>query len=152
MAESIGRVAGEEGTLELTDGRSESGTMERLSAAFLFGLLALSAMLGLVIYLFIRWRNIGEGSVAVPPLEMNTEGTASTPLEPTLGLTSEVVRPSVDKMAGEGAATSMGQDSAHSSHTQPTYGEVFREIVSTEVSVSNTPGSNAVERQDGGRG
>jgi hypothetical protein len=27
LAESIGRVAGEEGTLELTDGRSESGTM-----------------------------------------------------------------------------------------------------------------------------
>jgi hypothetical protein len=55
----------------------------------------------------------------------------------------------VDKVAGEGAATPLSQDS---SDIQPTYGEVFREIVSTKVPDSNTPDSSAVERPDGGRG
>jgi hypothetical protein len=141
-AESVGRVAeeqGQQGTFELKDGRPENGTMVWPSAAFLFALVALTAMLGTVIYLFIRWRNTGQGTVAVALPEMNTEGVGNTPLEPTIGSAGEVVRPLVDKMADEGAASSMGQDSAHSSHTQPTYGEVFREIVSTEVSESNIP-------------
>jgi hypothetical protein len=69
-----------------------------------------------------------------------------------MGSAGEAVGSLVDKMANEGAATSVSQDSARTSDIQPTYGEVFREIVSTEVSDSNTPGNNAVERQNGGRG
>jgi hypothetical protein len=154
-AESDGRVAEEqvqEGILELKGGRTESGIMVWLSAAFLFALLALTALLGSVTYLFIRWRKTGQGTVAVPLLERNTEVAGNTLLEPTIESAGEVVRPLFDKMGERGTATSMGQDSAHRSNVQPTYGEVFREIVSTEVSESNTPDSNAVERQDGGRG
>src|SRR5215469_10338295 len=57
--ESGARVAEErvqQGSLELKDGRPESGTMLWLSTSFLFAVLAVAALAGIVIYLFIRWR------------------------------------------------------------------------------------------------
>ncbi len=63
-----------------------------LSAAFLFALLALTALLGSVTYLFIRWRKTGQGTVAVPLLERNTEVAGNTLLEPTIESAGEVDR------------------------------------------------------------
>jgi hypothetical protein len=110
-AESGGRVAEEQvqqGTRELTDRRSESGITVWLSAVFLFALVALMALLGTVIYLFIRSRNTGQRLVAVPLSEVNSAGAGNTPLETTIRSAGEAVKPLVHKMAGEGAATSMG--------------------------------------------
>jgi hypothetical protein len=87
--ESVGRVAEEqirEAILELKGGRPEDGIMGWLSAAILF-------LLGLVVlYLFIRWRNTGRGTVAVPLPEIKAEGAGDPPLELAIGSGGEAVR------------------------------------------------------------
>ena len=69
------------------------------SAAFLVAVIAIAALLGIVIYLFIRWRNTGQRTVAVsaapdPVPDKNLEGgEEKAPSETTIGETSEVVMP-----------------------------------------------------------
>ena len=64
-AESVGPVAEcEQGNVELKDSLPESG-MAWSSAAFLVAVIAIAVLLGIVIYLFIRWRNTGQRTVAV---------------------------------------------------------------------------------------
>ena len=99
--QSVGRVAEEQvqqGNVEPKDSLPESG-MAWSSAAFLVAVIAIAALLGIVIYLFIRWRNTGQRTVAVsaatdPVSDKNSEGGAGkAPSETTIGKTSEVVMP-----------------------------------------------------------
>jgi hypothetical protein len=128
--ESVGRLAIEQvqqGDLEPKNG-VQSGITEWLSAAFLFALVAIATLLGIVVYLFIRWRNTGQRTATV---SLAGKGKHSTIAE-----AAKAVRPLADKeiqqpnQTGRSAAASMSQDFAHSSNSLPTYGELFPEIVS----------------------
>jgi hypothetical protein len=136
--ESVGRVAIEQvqqGDLEPKNG-VQSGITEWLSAAFLFALVAIATLLGIVVYLFIRWRNTGQRTATVSLAGKSSEGAGNTPLDATIAEAGKAVRPLADKeiqqpnQTGRSAAASMSQDFAHSSNSQPTYGELFPEIVS----------------------
>jgi hypothetical protein len=90
---SVGRVAEEQkeqGNVELKDSLPESG-MAWSSAAFIVAVIPLAALLGSVIYLFIRWRNTGQGTVAVyaatdhVPEKDLEGGEEKAPLETTPG-------------------------------------------------------------------
>ena len=67
------------------------------SAAFFVAVIAIAALLGIVIYLFIRWRNTGQRTVSAsatpsPIPNKNLEGVEEkAPLETTIGETGEVV-------------------------------------------------------------
>jgi hypothetical protein len=110
--------------------------MEWLSLTFLFALVAIAVLVGIVMYLFIRWRTSGQTTVAVSSPENNSKGADTKPLDPTIQEPSKVVGPSPDKQlqesnrTGESAAASMSQEPAHSSNRLPTYGELFPDIVS----------------------
>ena len=67
-AESVGRVAEEQaqqGNVEPKDSLPES-RVAWSSAAFLVAVIAIAALLGIVIYLFIRWRDTGQRTVSAP--------------------------------------------------------------------------------------
>jgi hypothetical protein len=92
-AETVGRVAEEQvqqGNVELKDGFPESGMAWSLST-FLVAVIASAVLLGIAIYLFIRWRNTGQRTVAVSAAtdlvpEKNLEGEAGkAPPETTIG-------------------------------------------------------------------
>jgi hypothetical protein len=103
--------------------------------AFLFASVAIATLLGIVISLFIRWRKTGRSN-AVYVLEKNLTGAGNIPLETSTKKAGEVVPPLADKKiqppsrTGKSGAASINQDSAHS-NSQPTYGELFPEIVSS---------------------
>jgi hypothetical protein len=149
--ESVAQVAEEQ--VQRSDLESENSLPERetigwLSAALLFASVALASLLGLVIYLFVRWRNT-QRTVAVSLPEKNSDGAGSIRSEMTLGKADEVVPPLAhnkiqqpDK-TGKSGATS--RKAAQSSASQPTYGELFPEIVSSEASEPNVPGSKLLK-------
>ena len=98
-AESVGRVAEEraqQGNVEPKDSLPES-RVAWSSAAFLVAVIAIAALLGIVIYLFIRWRDTGQRTVSAsatpsPIPNKNLEGEEEkAPLETTIGKTGEVV-------------------------------------------------------------
>ena len=66
IAESVGPIAEQvqQGNVELKDSLPESG-MAWSSATFLVAVIAIAALLGIVVYLFIRWRNTGQRTVGI---------------------------------------------------------------------------------------
>ena len=149
-AESVGPVAEEQvqqGNVELKDSLPESG-MAWSSATFLVAVIAIAALLGIVVYLFIRWRNTGQRTVAVSAVthhvsEKNSEGGAGkAPSETTIGKASEVVMPIsfalADKMIqpdenGQSATISMSQNSGCSSKIELTNEEILPDTVLSEL-------------------
>jgi hypothetical protein len=131
-AESVGRVAEEQaqqGNVEPKDSLPES-RVAWSSAAFLVAVIAIAALLGIVIYLFIRWRNTGQRTVFAsatpsPIPNKNLEGgEEKASLETTIGETGEVVMPLADTLPdqkGQGAAISISQNSAYSRRSTPRY-------------------------------
>ena len=130
-----GKEQVQQGDLEPKNG-VQSGITEWLSAAFLFALVAIATLLGIVVYLFIRWRNTGQRTATVSLAGKSSEGAGNTPLDATIAEAGKAVRPLADKeiqqpnQTGRSAVASMSQDFAHSSNSLPTYGELFPEIVS----------------------
>jgi hypothetical protein len=155
-AESVGRVAEEharQGNVEPKDSLPES-RVAWSSAAFLVAVIAIAALLGIVIYLFIRWRNTGQRTVsasATPSSIPNKNlegGEEKAPLETTIGKTGEVVMPLADKLPdqkGQGEAISISQNSASSSKIESTNEEVLPDTVLIEPSELSTTDSSAVE-------
>jgi hypothetical protein len=155
-AETVGRVAEEQaqqGNVEPKDSLPES-RVAWSSAAFLVAVIAIAALLGIVIYLFIKWRNTGQRTVSAsatpsPIPNKNLEGgEKKVPLETTIGETGEVVMPLADKLPdqkGQGAAISISQNSAHSSKVESTNEEVLPDTVLIEPSELSTTDSSAVE-------
>ena len=98
MRELVGPVV-QQGNVELKDSLTERGMMPWSSAAFLVAVVAIAMLLGIVVYLFIRWRNPRHRSVVVSAAkdhlpERNTEdGTGKALTETTTGKTNEVVVP-----------------------------------------------------------
>jgi hypothetical protein len=144
-AESVERIAEEQvqqGTLELKD---ERPIVVWLSAALLCTLAALTALLGTVIYLFIRWRNAGQSTVAVSLPRMNSEVGIEGPLETPIGK-NELVMPLADRMIpdqiGQGTATSMRQNSDYTRNVETTSEVALPNTVSIESSAMD---SSAVE-------
>jgi hypothetical protein len=150
-AESVGRVAEEQaqqGNVEPKDSLPES-RVAWSSAAFLVAI-AIAALLGIVAYLFIRWRNTGQRAVSASA----TLSTKNLKVEerlhwrPTIGETGEVVMPLADTLPdqkGEGAAISIIQNSAYSSKIESTNEEVLPDTVLIEPSELSTTDSSAVE-------
>ena len=115
-------------------------------------------LLGIVIYLFIRWRNTGQRTVAVSaatdlvPNKNSEGGAGKAPSETTIGKTSEVVMPIsfalADKMIqlpdenGQSATISMSQNSAYSSKIESTNEEVLPDTVLIEASKLGTADSS----------
>jgi hypothetical protein len=155
-AESVGRVAEEQaqqGNVEPKDSLPES-RVAWSSAAFLVAVIAIAALLGIVIYLFIRWRNTGQRTVFAsatpsPIPNKNLEGgEEKASLETTIGETGEVVMPLADTLPdqkGQGAAISISQNSAYSSKIESTNEEVLPDTVLIEASELSTTDSSAVE-------
>jgi hypothetical protein len=155
-AESVGRVAEEQarqGNVEPKDSHPESRVAWSL-AAFLVAVIAIAALLGIVIYLFIRWRDTGQRTVSAsatpgPIPNKNLEGEEEkAPLETTIGKTGEVVMPLADTLPdqkGQGAAISISQNSAYSSKIESTNEEVLPDTVLIEASELSTTDSSAVE-------
>jgi hypothetical protein len=137
---TVGQLAEEQvkqGDVEPKNG-VQSGIMEWLSAAFLFALVAIATLLGIVVYLFIRWRNTGQRTATVSLAGKNSEGAGNTALDATIAEAGKAVPPLADKEIQQpnkirSAEASMSQDSAQSSNSQPTYGELFPEIVSMKL-------------------
>jgi hypothetical protein len=100
-AASVGQVAEvrvQQGNVEPKDSLPKSG-IAWSSAAFLVSMSAVAMLLGMVIYLFTRWRSTEQKTVAVPTAtdlvpDKNLEGGAGkAPSETTIGETREVVMP-----------------------------------------------------------
>ena len=156
-AETVGRLAEEQATQQGNVGPKDSLPESRVawsSAAFLVAVIAIAALLGIVIYLFIRWRNTGQRTVSAsaspsPIPNKNLEGgEEKAPLETTIGETGEVVMPLADKLPdqkGQGAAISISQNSAYSSKIETTNQEVLPDTVLIEPSELSTTDSSAVE-------
>ena len=156
-AETVGRLAEEQATQQGNVGPKDSLPESRVawsSAAFLVAVIAIAALLGIVIYLFIRWRNTGQRTVSAsatpsPIPNKNLEGgEEKAPLETTIGETGEVVMPLADKLPdqkGQGAAISISQNSAYSSKIETTNEEVLPDTVLIEPSELSTTDSSAVE-------
>jgi hypothetical protein len=160
-AESVGQVAEvrvQQGNVELKDSLPESG-MAWSSAAFLVAVIAIAVLLGMVIYLLIRWRNTGQKTVAVSAAtdlvrDQNLEGGAGkAPSAMTIGKTSEVLMPIsltiADKMiqlpdeTEQSATISMSENYAYSSKIDPTSEEVHPDTV-----LSEAPGLSATDSSD----
>ena len=155
-AETVGRLAEEQATQQ---GNVEPNSLPESrvawsSAAFLVAVIAITALLGIVIYLFIRWRNTGQRTVSAsatpsPIPNKNLEGgEEKAPLETTIGETGEVVMPLADKLPdqkGQVAAISISQNSAYSSKVESTNEEVLADTVLIEASELSTADSSAVE-------
>jgi hypothetical protein len=141
--ESVGRIAegrAQQGNVELEDRLPERPISGWLSAAFLFAVVAIAALLGIVIYLFTKWRNTGQKTVAVSLPKTNSEvGVENGPLNTAIGK-NELIMPLADRMipdqTGQGAPTSVRQDSAHSSNLEST-SEVGPNTVSIESSAAD---------------
>jgi hypothetical protein len=137
---TVGQLAEEQvkqGDVEPKNG-VQSGKMEWLSAVFLFALVAIATLLGIVMYLFIRWRNTGQRTATVSLAGKNSERAGNTPLDATIAEAGKAVPPLADKEIQQpnqirSAEATMSQDSAQSSNSQPTYGELFPEIVSMKL-------------------
>jgi hypothetical protein len=96
-AESVGRVAEDQvqqGNVELKDSLQESGIIVWLSATF-FAVVAITALFGIVIYLFIRWRHTGQRMVPSLP-QKDSEGAVGL-REPSESITMD--RSVVDNVA-----------------------------------------------------
>ena len=155
-AELVGRVAEEraqQGNVEPKDSLPES-RVAWSSAAFLVAVIAIAALLGIVIYLFIRWRDTGQRTVSAsatpsPIPNKNLEGEEEkAPLETTIGKTGEVVMPLADTLPdqkGQGAAISISENSAYSSKIESSNEEVLLDTVLIEASELSTTDSSAVE-------
>jgi hypothetical protein len=141
-AEPVGPVAEEQvqqGNVELKDSLPESGTVWS-SATLLVAVIAIAALLGIVVYLFIRWRNTGQRTVVVSAAtdhvpEKNSEGGAGkAPSETTIGKASEVVMP-----------ITMSQNSGCSSETESTNEEILPDTVLSESSPDSSVVANVAE-------
>jgi hypothetical protein len=143
-AESVAEEQVDQGSsVELKDNLPESGVLGWLSKAFPVAVIAIAALLGIVISLFIGWRRTGQRTVAVSLPGNNSEGGVErAPLETAIGA-GEVVMPLADKMiqlpdqTWQGAAISMSQNSAYSNKIESTNEEVHPDLSTTD--------SNAVE-------
>jgi hypothetical protein len=148
-ADSVGQVAKDQmqqSTVELKDSLPESGLMGWLSKAFLVAVIAMTVLLGTVVYLFIRWRSTGQRAVALSLSEKNSEGEVGKALlETTVGKTGEVVVPLAHKMIQLPDQTRQGANSVYSSKTVPTNEEVLPDTVSIQTSGLSATGSSAVE-------
>jgi hypothetical protein len=141
--ESVGRVAEEraqQGNVELEDRHPERPITEWLAAAFLFAVVAIAALLGIVIYLLTRWRNAGQKTVALSLLKTNSEVGAEKGLLNTAIGENELVMPLADRMIPDqivqGATTSLRQGSAYSNNLESA-GEVGPNTVSIEGSAAD---------------
>jgi hypothetical protein len=155
-AESVGPVV-QQGNVELKDRLPKRGMMPWSSAAFLVAVVAIAMLLGIVIYLFIRWRKTGQRTVAVSAAtdhvpEKNSErGVGKALTETIIGKTKEVVMPInlalADKMIpvpdenGQNATISMSENSACSSKIESTNEEILPDTILSERS----PDSSVVE-------
>jgi hypothetical protein len=147
----------QQGNVELKDSLTERGMMPWSSAAFLVAVVAIAMLLGIVVYLFIRWRNPRHRSVVVSAAkdhlpERNTEdGTGKALTETTTAKTNEVVVPInlalADKMIqvpdenGQSATISMSENSACSSKIESINEEILPDTILSERS----PDSSVVE-------
>ena len=147
----------QQGNVELKDSLTERGMKPWSSAAFLVAVVAIAMLLGIVVYLFIRWRNPRHRSVVVSAAkdhlpERNTEdGTGKALTETTTGKTNEVVVPInlalADKMIqvpdenGQSATISMSENSACSSKIELINEEILPDTILSERS----PDSSVVE-------
>ena len=156
-AQPVGRFVEDQvqqGNVALNDSIPQSRIMGWLPKAFLVAVIAMVVLLGIVMYLFIRWRNTVPRTVAISAAaipEKNLEGgEEKAPLDPTIGKTDEVVMPGADEMAqlpdqtGPGAQISVRQNSFHSSKVEPTSEEISGTASIEAFEVSTTDGS-AVE-------
>jgi hypothetical protein len=108
--------------------------------------IAMTVLLGTVVYLFIRWRSTGQRAVALSLSEKNSEGEVGKALlETTVGKTGEVVVPLAHKMIQLPDQTRQGANSVYSSKTVPTNEEVLPDTVSIQTSGLSATGSSAVE-------
>ena len=155
-AELVGPVV-QQGTFELNDSLPKRGMMPWLSAAFLVAVVAIAMLLGVVIYLVIRWRNPRHRSVAVSaatdhlPERNSEDGTGKALTETIVGKKSEVVAPInlalADKMSqvpdenGQSATISKSENSACSSKIELTNEEILPDTILSERS----PVSSVVE-------
>ncbi len=147
--------------VELKDNLPERG-MAWLSAAFLVAAIAIAVLLAMVIYLFIRWHNTGQKTVAVSAAtdlvpDKNLEGRAGkAPSEATIGKTSEAVMPIsftiADKKiqlpdeAEQSATISMSQNYAHSSKIDSTSEDVLPDSVLSEAPKLSATDSSDVSK------
>jgi hypothetical protein len=144
-ADSVGQVAKDQ-MQQLKDSLPESGLMGWLSKAFLVAVIAMTVLLGTVVYLFIRWRSTGQRAVALSLSEKNSEGEVGKALlETTVGKTGEVVVPLAHKMIQLPDQTRQGANSVYSSKTVPANEEVLPDTVSIQTSGLSATGSSAVE-------
>ena len=155
-AESGGPVV-QQGNVELNDSLPKRGMMPWLSAAFLVAVVAIAMLLGVVIYLFIRWRNPPHRSVAVSaatdhlPERNSEDGTGKALTETIVEKKNEVVMPInlalADKMSqvpdenGQSATISKSENSACSSKIESTNAEILPDTILSERS----PDSSVVE-------
>jgi hypothetical protein len=157
-AQSVGRFVEDkvqQGNVELNDSIPQSRIVGWLSKAFLVAVIAMVVLLGIVMYLFIRWRNTEPRTVAVSAAaipEKNLEGGEDkAPLDTTIRKTDEVVMPVADEMiqlpdqTGPGAAISVRQNSFHSSKVEPTSEEMLSGTASIETFEASTSDGSAVE-------
>jgi len=145
----------QQGNVALNDSIPQSPIMGWLSKAFLVAVIAMVVLLGIVMYLFIRWRNTEPRTVAVSETaipEKNLEGGEETaPLDTIIGKTDEVVKPVADELiqlpdqTGPGAAISARQNSFHSSKVEPTGEEMLSGTASIESFEVSTINGSAVE-------
>ena len=159
-AESVGPVV-QQGNVELKDSLPERGMMPWSSAAFLVAVVAIAMLLGIVIYLFIRWRSPRHRSVAVSaatdhlPERNSEDATGKALTETIIGKTNEVVMPTnlalADNMIqvpdenGQSATISMSENSACSSKIESTNEEILPDTVLIEPSELSTTNNIAVE-------
>jgi hypothetical protein len=124
-----------------------------LSKAILVAVIAMVVLLGIVMYLFIRWQNTEPRTVAVSAAaipEKNLKGAEEkAPLDSTIGKTDEVVMPVADEMTQlpdqteSGAAISVRQN--HSSKVEPTSEEMLSSTASIETFEVGTTDGSVVE-------
>ena len=157
-AQPVGRFVEDQvqqGNVALNDSIPQSRIMGWLPKAFLVAVIAMVVLLGIVMYLFIRWRNTVPRTVAISAAaipEKNLEGgEEKAPLDPTIGKTDEVVMPVADEMiqlpdqTGPGAAISVRQSPFHSSKVGPTSEEMLSGTASIETFEVSTTDGSAVE-------
>ena len=142
-AASVGQVAEvrvQQGNVEPKDSLPKSG-MAWSSAAFLVAVSAIAMLLGMVIYLFTRWRNTEQKTVAASiatdlvPDKYLEGGAEKAPSETTIGEAPEVVMPmsftSTDKMiqltdvTEQSATISMSKNCAYNNKIYSTCEEVL---------------------------
>jgi hypothetical protein len=118
--------------------------------------MATAVLLGIVIYLFMRWRSVGQRTAEanLMPNKNSEGGEGEAPSETTIGNPSEVAMPiglpladeliQLPDEAGQRAAISMNQNSGYSSKIVSTNEEVLPDAVLIEPSELSTTNSSAV--------